>query len=217
MQTRSTMNPALRTLVFAAIGLCLSGTGLGQSSGTGLLGRRHAGADYTHIEFNGSRIDRARGSSFGVNVPFSEKFDLGMDFENAHLSGRSQSASMKALGVSALLHEPTPYGEAYLECTFGYAWDRVTLAGAANREDSALWGLRAGYEIPIVARTAINASLGYSDAMSGSTARHQRLEFRIEASHALSQRVTGVLSAAYHQIKREPDGILYTGGLRWMF
>lgn len=216
-QTQSTMNQAPRTLVVIAIGLCLTGTGLSQSAATGLLGRRHAGVDFTHVEFNGTRIDRARGSSLGVNVPFSEKFDLGMDYDHAHLRGRSYSASMKALGVSALLHEPTPYGEAYIEGALGYSWDRVTVAGVATREDGALWALRAGYEVPVASRTAVDASLGYSDAFSGRTTRNQRLEFRLQGSHAFTPRLTGVLSIAYQQIKREPDGMLYTGGVRWMF
>jgi hypothetical protein len=212
------MNSALKILAVFSCGLCLTGTSLlAQSAGNGLIGRQYAGADYTYLDFNATQLDRAHGFSAEANVPWLPKYDFGFRYDYASLSGRSYGASMKALGASLLTHQPTPYGEAYFGGTLGYAWDRVTVDGTATRENGAFWALRAGYEVPVADRTAVNASLGYTDPFSSRTARNGRLEYRLEGNHALSPRLTAVLAITYQQIRSKPDGVLYTGGVRWMF
>lgn len=187
------------------------------NSEAGLIGKRHAGADLTYIDHTGSKLDKARGASADFNVPLSGKVDFGLAYDYSYGSGQNYSVSGSALSASLLTYNRTEHGKAYFSGAVGHAWDRVKVPGMSARENGAIWAVRAGYEVPVAERTAVNAGLGYSDAFNGRTTRNQTLEFKVEANHWFSSAVAGVLSAAYQQIKRTPDAALYTAGLRWTF
>ncbi len=212
------MKSALKHLAIVSSCLCLSGTGLPAQSGqNGLIGRRHVGAEASYLDFNGASVERARGFALLANLPVRPKYDMGFRYDYASVSGQSVGGTMRSFGGELLTHQPTPYGEAYFAGTLGYAWDSVNVAGGSDREKGGYWALRAGYEVPLAEPVAVNLSLGFTDAFSGRTIRNQRLEFRGEVNVAFSPRLTGVLSLTYQQIKRSPDGLLYAGGLRWMY
>ena len=197
-----------------------AGSGVfGQSlkSESGLLGKAHAGAEFTYVDHTGSKLDKARGASADFNVPVSGKVDFGFAYDYSYVSGQNYSVSGNALSASLLTYNRTEYGKAYLLGSLGHAWDHVKVAGGASRDNGAIWAVRAGYEVPVADRTAVNAGLGFADAFNGRTTRNPTLEFRVEANHWLSPNVAGVVSAAYRQIKRMPDAALYTVGLRWTY
>ena len=209
-----------RTLaaVTAAL-LCVVAHASAQSmnSEAGLLGKNHAGVDFTYVDHTGSKLDKARGASADFNVPVSARFDIGFAYDYTYVSGDNYSVSGSAVSASLLTYNRTEYGKAYFSGAIGHAWDKVKTPGTSTRENGAIWAVRAGYEVPVADRTAVNAGLGFSDAFNGRSTRNPTLEFRLEANHWFSSAVAGVISAAYQQIKRTPDAALYTAGLRWTF
>lgn len=213
------MKPTIKSVV--ALSVVLLGARLAAQSlhsEAGLLGKSHAGADFTYIDHTGSKLDKARGASADFNVPVSGKFDFGFGYDYSYVSGRNDyRVSGHALNASLLTYNRTEYGKAYFSGTLGHAWDRVKSLGVSSRENGAIWAVRAGYEVPVAECTAINAGMGFSDAFNGRTTRNPTVEYRIEANHWFNPGFAGVVSAAYHQIKRTPDAALYTVGLRWAF
>jgi hypothetical protein len=215
------MKSSIRLLAAVVAGALFLGTNAfaqGMRSEAGLLGKSHAGFDFTYVDHTGSKLNKARGASADFNVPVNAKVDFGFAYDYSYVSGQNYSVTGSALSASLLTFNRTEYGKTYLVGSLGHAWDRVKMPGGfSGRENGALWALRAGCETPLSNQTAVNASLGFADAFNGRTTRNPTLEFRVEANHWFSPEVAGVLSAAYQQIKRMPDAALYTAGLRWAF
>lgn len=84
-------------------------------------------------------------------------------------------------------------------------------------DNGAFWGVRAGYEIPLGWRTALNAGVGYADAFSSANSRAQVWRYYVEGNHWFSRDVAGILGVSYRQLKASPDALSYTAGLRWAF
>ncbi len=187
------------------------------TSEAGLIGKPYAGVDFTYFDYSGSRYDQAPGGSAKFNVPLSPKYDLGFSYDYSDVSGDQLSLSKHAASLSLLTYNRNEYGRAYFSGSIGHAWDRVTLAGVSDRDNGMIWSVRAGYEVPMGERTAVNAGIGYADSFDSRTARNDTIDFRVEASHWLNRNLAGIVSGSYHQIKDAPDAILYTIGLRWLY
>lgn len=184
---------------------------------TGLIGKRYAGPDFSYDHFSGSRVDKALGAAAEANVPLSPVFDLNLRYSYVDASGDSYDGLEKRLGASLLTHRLTEYGTAYFAATLGHAWQSADVLGVSSRNNSAFWGVRAGYEIPVGTRTAINAGLGYVDSFERDDTSAQVLRYAVEGNHWFSRDLAGVLTVAYRQIKAAPDAVSYTAGLRWAF
>ena len=186
-------------------------------SESGLLGKAHVGVEFAYVDHTGSKLDKARGATADFNVPVNGRLDFGLAYDYSYVSGQNYSVSGNALSASLLTYNRTEYGKAYLLGAIGHAWDHVKVPGLSSRDNGAIWAVRAGYEVPVADRTAVNAGLGFADAFNGRTTRNPTLEYRVEANHWLSDNMAGVISAAYRQIKRMPDAAVYTIGLRWTY
>jgi hypothetical protein len=216
---QTTMKNPIRILATLSAGWLLAGTAHAQmlQAQPGLLGREYVGADFTYTDYTGSRLEKARGGSAEFNQPLSAKFDAGFGYDYVRTTATNYSVNGNAVRASLLTYNHTEYGKAYFAGTLGHAWDRIKVPGAATRENGAFWAVRAGYEVPVTDRTAINAGLGYTDAFNGRTTRNETIEYRIEANHWFAPTLAGVVSGAYRQIKRLPDAGVYTIGLRWTY
>jgi hypothetical protein len=93
----------------------------------------------------------------------------------------------------------------------------VSAPNPLAEDNGVTWGLRAGYEIAVARRTAINAGVAYTDAFDRQNTRAQAWRFYAEANHWFSSDFAGVLSLSYRQLKASPDAISYTAGVRWGF
>jgi hypothetical protein len=211
-------NSSLKAFAALTLGaVLLSSSASAQSKESGLLGKRHAGIDLSYGDFTGSRIDDSQGVAVEANTPITPKFDFTVRHEYAYASGNNYGLSSNALSASVLTYNRTEYGKAYFGGGIGHAWDRVKVSGIATRETGAIWSVRAGYEVPVDDRTAINAGLIFTDAFNGASVRNPTLSFRIEGNHWFANNVAGVISAAYQQVKQMPDSSLFSVGLRWTF
>ena len=199
-----------------AVALLLGSSGLhaqiSPTSEAGLIGRRHAGFDFTYERYNGHTIDYTFGAGAEANLPVKKQIDLSFGYDLAHTNGTDHSLNHNALLATVLNHQHTDYGEAYFAGTVGQGWNRWKDFGVLRRDDDAFWGLATGYEIPMGTMTAINAGLAYRNAFRGN---QTTLQYRIEASHWVSSDFAAVVSASYNQISKAPDTLLYTVGVRW--
>jgi hypothetical protein len=214
------MNSPVRFFAALAGVIVLFTSGLHAQSAAneaGLIGKRYAGPDFTYDHFSGSAADKALGAAAIVNLPLSPSFDLNFGYSYTDTSGTRYGAMDKVLRASLLTHRHTEYGTAYFAGTLGHGWHRLDRAGTVTRENGALWGVRAGYEIPVGPRTAINAGLGYTDSFDSGITSAQALRYSVEANHWFSRDIAGVVSVSYRQVKQAPDSVSYTAGLRWAF
>lgn len=195
--------------------LALGSSVMAQSATTepGLIGKRHAGADFSYDHFNGSAADKALGGFGVVNLPLTSQLDLGFSYRYMDASGDNYDAVDREALASLLVHTGTEYGRAYFAGSLGYGWHRVN----SVRENDPRWGVRAGYEIPLGRQTAANLGLAYSDAFDSDTSGHQVLRYFAEVNHWFSRDLAGVVSASYRQVKQSPDSVSFTAGLRWAF
>ncbi len=203
-------------LGFSLVALSTASFAQSAAAESGLIGKRYAGADFTYDHFTGSSLDHAMGATARVNVPFSQAVDLGLSYSYVDATGANASATDRALAASWLTHRPTEYGTGYFGASLGHAWHRLG-GPAARRDNGAFWGVRAGYEFSVAPRTALNAGLGFSDAFDQDNARGQVVRASLEANHWFSAEVAGVVSASYAHVRKAPDSITYTAGLRWAF
>lgn len=210
-----------RALAFAAAGVSCSSAGLFTplaAAEAGLIGKRYAGPEFTYNHYSGgTRAEQALGAAALVNLPLMTSLDLGVGYSYLDTSGDAYGAVDKQLTASLLTHRPTELGTAYFAATLGHTWHRVDIAGVGMRNNGALWGVRAGYEVPVGARTAINAGIGYSDAFESENTSAQVLRYFAEANHWFSRDLAGVVSVNYRQIRAASDALSYTAGLRWAF
>lgn len=183
----------------------------------GLIGKRYAGADFTCDHFSGSSLDQAMGAGAVVNLPLTRVLDLNVGYGYLDTSGTNFDAIDKTLSGSLLTHRDTEYGTGYFVATLGHLWNRVSTPGMDTTENGAFWGFRAGYEIGVGPRTAVNLSLGYADGFDRDNARAHVLRFGAEANHWFSRDVAGVFGVSYRQLKNSADPISYSLGLRWAF
>lgn len=201
----------------AALLLCLQLRAQAATPESGLIGKRHAGLDFTYDHFQSSRVDKALGLAGALNVPVSSELDFNVSYAYADASGASYDALDKTLGLSLLVHQPTEYGRGYFAGTLGHSWHRLDTSLSGIRDNGAFWGVRAGYEIPFRNGAAINAGLAYTDAFDHSLHRNRQLRYFAEASRWLTRDLAGVVSASYRQIKDAPDAVTFTIGMRVAF
>lgn len=197
-------------------GLILSSSLMAQlpASEAGLLGKRYAGVDLTYDYFRSSnRMDDATGGALSYNMPVRPTTDVTFGYAGSSTDGNNFSASNHALTASLVTFNRTSYGKAYFGGTIGHAWDRTTYFGVRERDNSAIWGATAGFEVSVGEVTALNAGINYTDSFGGRD--RQTILYRVEATHWLSAKAALVGSAGYKQIKSSPDAIAYTLGLRW--
>jgi hypothetical protein len=218
-RTSTMQNSTLRIAGAAAAVVLFASNVIAQTVApeAGLIGRRYAGADFTYDHFSGSSFDKAMGAAAVVNLPLNHKFDLNMGYSYADTSGDNVGAIDKSLNASLVVHNRTEYGTAYFASTLGHLWNRVSGPGVGRTENGAYWGFRAGYEVGVGARSAVNFSLGYADGFDRDNARAHVLRFAAEANHWFSRDVAGVAGISYRQLKESADPIGYSLGLRWAF
>jgi hypothetical protein len=187
------------------------------ASEAGLIGKRYAGLDYSYDHFSGSTVDQAMGAHAVLNTPLTRAVDLNVGYSYLDLSGDNFDGIDKGLSASLVTHRQSEYGTGYFAATLGHAWNHATAFGVDSREHNGFWGVRAGYEVPVGTRSAVNGGIGFSDAFGRNHARAQVLRYYGEANHWFSHDLAGVVSLSYRQIKESPDAISYTAGLRWAF
>ncbi len=180
----------------------------------GLIGKPVAGVDFSYLDYTGSRLSNTRGGTAEFNVPLSPKYDLGFAYDFSRTSGNDYRVSGNGIAASLLTYNRTEHGKAYFSGSIGHAWDKVKTAGTSTRDNGVIWGVRAGYEVPVGSQTAINAGIGYSDPFDNQLARNATVEYRVEANHWFTPQLAGVIAGAYHQIKDTPDAAVYSIGLR---
>jgi hypothetical protein len=212
------MNSSLRIAIAITAGvLCSAASAVAQSmyNEPGQIGKRYAGGDYTYDNYHDSALDHAHGVTGYVNLPVNAAGDVNFSYAYADAEGGpGYSAIGKGLSGSYVVHEHTQYGTGYFAATLGHGWDRVKVAGIESRDNHTYWGVRAGYEMPVGRRTAINAGISYADAFKDGASLTR---YYVEANHWFSRELAGVLSASYKQIQKSPDAVSYTAGLRWAF
>jgi hypothetical protein len=214
------MPSTFRLLASLTVGIALPAAASFAQAGapeSGLIGRRYAGADFNYDHFSGSAIDYAMGATGVVNLPVASAYDVGLTYSYMDTSGAGRSGIDKLLGASVLTHRATEYGTGYFAAMLGHQWNGAHPPGLLAPGNTASWGVRAGYEIPLARGTALNAGVGYADAFSHRAAQASVWRYQLEANHWFSRDVTGVLGVAYKQIKASPDAISYTLGLRCGF
>jgi hypothetical protein len=183
----------------------------------GLIGKRYAGADFSYDQFSGSSVDQAMGAAAVVNLPLNPMLDLMVGYSYSDTSGTNFGAIDKALTGSLLTHRNTEYGTGYFVGTLGHLWTDVNRAGVGATENGAFWSLRAGYEIGVGARTAVNLSFTYADGFDRDNVRADMMRYAAEVNHWFSRDVAGVAGVSYRQLKSSPDPVSYSLGLRWAF
>ena len=203
----------------AAAVVMLGSNVFGQTVGpeAGLIGRRYAGADFNYDHFSGSSIDQAMGATAVVNVPLSRVLDLNVGYSYLDTSGPRFGAIDKALSGSLVTHRDSEYGRGYFGATLGHLWNRIETPLAGPNDNGAFWSLRAGYEIGVGVRTAVNLSFTYADGFDRDNVRADVLRYAAEANHWFSRDVAGVLGVSYRQLKNSADPVSYSLGLRWAF
>lgn len=215
------MSSLRRVFALAGVSVSFSTAGLFTplaAAEAGLIGKRYAGPEFTYDHYSGgSRAGQALGAMALVNLPLTSSLDLGMGYRYLDTSGDDYGAVDKQLTASLLTHRRTELGTAYFAATLGHSWHRVDIDGVGMRNNGALWGVRAGYEVPVGVRTAINAGIGFSDAFDSANTDAQVLRFFAEANHWFSSDLAGVVSVSYRQIRAASDALSYTAGLRWAF
>ncbi len=217
LNTRMNSSCNLIARAFAGVALSITLCAPLAAAEAGLIGKRYVGPDFTYDHFSGSVVDKAFGAAVDANLPLSSAFDLKLGYSYTDASGDNYDALEKRASASVLSHRLTEYGTAYFAATLGHSWQSGDAAGVSSRNNSAFWGARAGYEIPVGRQTAIDAGIGYVDSFERKNPSAQVLGFHVGANHWFSRDLAGVLSVAYRQIKAAPDGIAYTAGLRWAF
>jgi hypothetical protein len=212
------MNSTRPLVPLAALALLLAAPLVGQTSvdSAGLLGKRYVGADFTYDQFLRSSLDQAMGASAVVNLPVAAALDVMVGYSYLDASGDNYGAIDKTLSASLVTHQKTEYGTGYFAGTLGHAWNNLG-APRPRHDNSALWGLRAGFEIPIGSRTAVNLGVSYSQAFDNNDDRAKILRPAAELNHWFSRDLAGVVSVAYKEVSRSPDAISYSLGLRWGF
>lgn len=213
------MNSSWKRLVAPIVGAALGLSLLSPlaAAEAGLIGKRYAGPDFTYDHFSGSALDKAFGAAAEANLPVASAFDLNFRYSYTDATGDNYDALEKRLSATVLTHRATEYGTAYFATTLGHSWQSADVLGVGSRNNSAFWGVRAGYEIPVARGTSLNAGLGYSDSFERENVSAQVLRYYIEANHWFSRDLAGVVGFAYRQIKAAPDALSYSAGLRWAF
>lgn len=213
------MHSSRKALVaaIAGVSLWLSASAPAVAAEAGLIGKRHAGADFTYDHFSGASVDKAFGAAAEVNLPLATAYDLNVRYGYTDATGDNYDALEKRLGVSLLTHRLTEWGTAYFGGTLGHAWRSTDALGIGTRDNSAFWGARAGYEVPVGRHAAIDAGIGYTDSFERANTSAQVLSYGVSANRWFSSDLAGVLGVTYRQIKAAPDSILYRAGLRWAF
>lgn len=184
---------------------------------TGMIGRRYAGPEFNYDHFSGSAVDKAFGAAAELNLPVGRVYDLNFGYSYADATGDNYDALEKRLTASLLTHRSTEYGTAYFAPSLGHAWRSADVLGVGSRQNGGFWGVRAGYEMPVGSRTAVDAGIGYVDDFERGNTSAQVLSYRVALNHWFSRDLAGITGLTYRQIKAAPDAIRYTLGLRWAF
>lgn len=136
----------------------------------GLLGQTYVGATLDLIDFDDRLLRNGRGFSVFANVPLSAGLDFGAQLEWAGAKARPPLGGLKIDGFSAgsavTYYTDLTGVRPYARAAAGWAWVK---SGPA-RDNSFIYGVEVGAELPLGNRFALTPFLGWSDAASFSNA-----------------------------------------------
>ncbi len=210
-------HPNIITVAIALGSMSLISTALpADGQDPGLIGQRYAGGDLSLEHYHSSRFDDAQGGSLTLNLPVAPGFDANFGYAPSHLMGSNYSRTEGLLRGSLIAYSSDEYGKPFFAVTLAQAWDTTKVMGTSSDNNSTLWGLGAGVEVPYGNDTAMTCSLSYSDAFRSST-RNPAWRYSLQVNHWFTPKVSGVVSLSYDQVSHAPDGLLFTLGARVTF
>ncbi|HLP06633.1 MAG TPA: hypothetical protein VK178_00605 [Opitutaceae bacterium] len=132
----------------------------------GLIGERFGALDLGYVDFD----DGGHLTTGGVvlNVPSTIKgLDLGIDVGYANGGYQSLDTEAYAVGVSGTGYVELEHGiKPFLSGRFGWERDEASMWGLSGHDDSFVYSLKVGVEVPVTSKAAIRASFGYYDYTS---------------------------------------------------
>jgi hypothetical protein len=158
------MTNKLQTVFVSLVMLGAASAAVAQTGG--LIGERFGALELGYVDYD----DGGHLTTGGItlNVPSTIKgLDLGVDASYGDGGYRSLDAQAYAFGASATGYVNLEQGiKPFLTGRFGWERDEVSAWGISGHDDSFVYSIKAGVEVPVTSKAAIRAAFGYYDYTS---------------------------------------------------
>jgi hypothetical protein len=205
------------TLSLALVGLVAALTTQGQTVSTnnaGLLGQRYAEASVGLVDPHGTSSNGFSGD-LGVNLPLQTGLDAGFSYNYDRFHASGIRSSDHTIGASLTAYNSFGNLKPFFGAALGYQWNRAKFGSFTARDDSSLWALGTGVEIPCGTFT-VTPKVSYQDGFSRDSA--SGFAYGAEAHTWFTRSVGGFADVTYS----DPTGggtqaWIYSVGVRLRF
>lgn len=158
----------IKTLLSALAAIAVATSALAQTTtvpapaGAGLLGQRFVAVDAFTQDFRKIDLDNSIGGQVSVNLPINSYLDGGLSYDYQRvddiIDARQQS-------ISGSLRAYTQMGlfNPFVDATLGWTTAKAEAFGFSEEDDSGVYAFGVGVELPLGARTAVAARIGFND------------------------------------------------------
>ena len=124
------------------------------SNSAGLLGQRYASAGFSYLDISGFQYHLfAAGAR--VNLPIRQNIDVGVSYARNWIESNSDFNLDIVDAYTTFIYSADTF-KTYTTLSLGHVWE-------PEKEESVIWGARAGAEFPVTANLAVRVSAGYDD------------------------------------------------------
>jgi hypothetical protein len=200
---------ALGVLAAASVSFAQNNSTTGAAPVVGLLGQ-----SYSEVNFGVSDIKNVSRDLYSVgvsaNVPATAYLDLGAGYTYGWMRGTGHA---NTIGATATAYKSFNGVKPFVGAGLGYQWTQV----GGTSDDSSIWGLSAGVEIPVGVVT-ITPEIVYADDFRNSTESTQQVSYGVEANYWVTKTVSVFGGVAYSDVRNSSiDSWDYTVGARFKF
>ena len=181
------------------------------------LGQRYVEAGAGVLDAKTSLVDRP-GPVFstGANLPLTAHLDLGVNYGYGRVKIAAGRLSGHAIASSAVLHTGGAGAKPFVGVLLGYERTRFRIGTNTERDDTGMWALAGGVEIPLGALT-LTPALTYADEAKngdGSGVFH----WSAQASYWFTSRVGGYADVTFSNFRNAAEETwTYRAGVRFGF
>jgi hypothetical protein len=183
--------------------LASSSIGLAQTT-AGLLGQRYAGLSVFTESIRDSNISNGFGGGAGLNVPLTPYLDFGASgtfesFRDYDLKDNRAFAGLTAYHDFNAL-------KAFADASIGGTWQSSKVGGVSYSNNSTIYGVGGGIELPFSDRSALFARLAYNKYSQSGLGHY--MTYAGGASHWFNEKLGATVTVTFF----ESDSVTFALG-----
>lgn len=180
------------------------------TAATGPLGSRYTAIAYNYLDLSGTGPNHAHGFEAVYNQPLSPNFDVTATYDWARASYAGSRYTQQDFTVGTTAYTNLEWGKPFALAALGWNWSR----GGAAHEDSFLYRLGVGVELPVSTAFSVTPFVNFARATGYN---HNQAELGVKAEYRFTREWSVMARAQYDAISHTSDQSEYALGVSYRF